>query len=284
MTLNKYLANRLLWEVALWTVYLTIAFLANAGVAVFDLGRTSTEVRTWEPVVWEFTSIIVQGLLVLVILRFDQKFPLRRDTWRTHLVFHALFTLVYSLLHVTLMYWLRVGIYEWVGNNSGYWWPHWWVEFGYEYLKDFRSYFAFLGTIYLYRFVLRRLQGEAGFLTEEQKEAEPIDVVDRFLIKKLGREFLVAVENIDWIEASGNYVNLHVGERVYPLRETMTNISQRLNHQGFQRVHRSAIVNVAQIDELLTFDSSDGEVQLVNGARVPISRRYRKELRERLSG
>ncbi len=134
----------------------------------------------------------------------------------------------------------------------------------------------------MYRFVLRRLQGEAEFLTEGQEEAEPVAVVDRFLIKKLGREFLVRVEHIDWIESSGNYVNLHVGERVYPLRETMTNISERLINQGFQRVHRSAIVNLDRIDELLTFDSNDGEVRLTSGASVPASRRYRKELRERL--
>ncbi len=282
MTLQSYLANRRIWEWGLWIAYLTVVFLANSGVAWLDLMRNELGISTWEPVVWEFTSTLVHGVLILVVLRFDRLFPLRLDTWRAHLPAHAAFTVVYALLHVTLMYWFRVGVYEAVGDADGYHWPNWWQEFGYEYLKDFRTYFSLLAAIYLYRFILRRLQGEAGFLTEGQEESDTVTVVDKFLIKKLGREFLVRVEHIDWIESSGNYVNLHVGERVYPLRETMTNIGQRLNDQGFQRVHRSAIVNLDRIDELRTFDSNDGEVRLTSGSSVPASRRYRKELRERL--
>ncbi|MFK8031942.1 MAG: LytR/AlgR family response regulator transcription factor [Gammaproteobacteria bacterium] len=276
------MSKRHSWEWGLWTIYLLTAFLANSVIAWFDLGRGGSEFHTWEPVVWEFTSAIVQGFLILVILRFDRRFPIQPDTWRSHLIAHALFTVVYSLLHVTLMYWMRVALYELIGNNEGYLWHDWWVEFGYEYLKDFRTYFSFLAVIYLYRFVLRRWQGEAGFLTEGE-DTEPVAVADRFLIKKLGREFLVRVEQIDWIESSGNYVNLHVGERVYPLRETMTNINQRLASHGFQRVHRGAIVNLDRIDELVMFGTNDGEVCLTSGARVPSSRRYRKELRERLA-
>jgi DNA-binding LytR/AlgR family response regulator len=103
------------------------------------------------------------------------------------------------------------------------------------------------------------------------------------LIKKLGREFLVRVDDIDWIEASGNYVNLHVGSQVYPLRETMTGITERMQPQGFQRVHRSAVVNLDRVAEIVPFESGDGEARLASGARVPVSRRYRKELRERIN-
>ena len=85
-----------------------------------------------------------------------------------------------------------------------------------------------LAIIYLYRFVLMRLQGEAGFLAENREAQKTAAVSDRFLVKKLGREFLVRVDEIDWIESYGNYVNLHVGSRVYPLRETMTRIDERL--------------------------------------------------------
>ncbi len=282
MKLERYMAQRRFWEIGFWALFLSIAFSANSIIAWFDLGRSDTEFHAWEPVVWELTSTVVQGFLILIILRFDHRFPIRTETWRTSLIAHALFTIVYSLIHVTLMYWMRVFIYALIGNNNGYWWPQWWTEFTYEYLKDFRTYFLFISIIYLYRFVLRRLQGEAGYLTEGQEEAEPVDVADRFLIKKLGREFLIKVDNIDWIESSGNYVNLHVGERVYPLRETMTNISERLVQQGFQRVHRGAIVNLERIEELETFDSNDGEVRLTSGISVPVSRRYRKDLRVRL--
>ena len=129
-------------------------------------------------------------------------------------------------------------------------------------------------------FILRRLQGEAGFLADDDTSATTNS--DRFLVKKLGREFLVRIDDIDWIESSGNYVNLHVGERVYPLRETMTRIDERLGTLGFQRVHRSAIVNLDRIAEITAYDSGDGEARLRNDITVPVSRRYRQELRERL--
>ena len=116
-----------------------------------------------------------------------------------------------------------------------------------------------------------------------REETEPVPVVDRFLIKKLGREFLIRVEDIDWIQSSGNYVTLHVGTRPYLLRETMAGIGDRLSQQGFQRVHRSAIVNLDRVVEIVPFETGDGEARLRSDAIVPVSRRYRKELRERLA-
>jgi LytTr DNA-binding domain len=282
VTFEHYLARRHLWEAGLWASYLLISLAAGSAVAWLDLHRSGVAFQSWEPFVWESTSAVTAGLLILLIIRFDRHFPIRPDTWRRNLLAHALFTIPYSLLHVTSMYWMRVGLYRLVGDNDGYWWPNWWREFGYEYLKDFRTYFLFLVIIYLYRFILRRLQGEAEFLSEGQEEVEPVAVTDRFLIKKLGREFLVRVDRIDWIESSGNYVNLHVGAHVYPLRETMAGIGARLAAQGFQRVHRSAIVNLDRVSEITTQDSGDGEIRITSNAKLPLSRRYRKTLRDRL--
>jgi DNA-binding LytR/AlgR family response regulator len=78
-------------------------------------------------------------------------------------------------------------------------------------------------------------------------------------------------------------VNLHVGDRVYPLRETMMRIDEQLVPRGFQRVHRSAIVNLDRVTEIRAFDSGDGEARLKSDAVVPVSRRFRQDLRERLS-
>jgi len=130
--------------------------------------------------------------------------------------------------------------------------------------------------------VLLRLQGEARFLDEAHEEEETAAVVDRFLVKKLGREFLVRVDDIDWIESSGNYVTLHVGGRLYPLRETMTNIERRLRESGFARVHRTAIVNMDRVAEIEPFDTGDARARLEGGQFVPVSRRYRSALRAEL--
>ncbi len=63
----------------------------------------------------------------------------------------------------------------------------------------------------------------------------------------------------------------------------MTGITERLHSQGFQRVHRSAVVNLERIAEIVPYDSGDGEARLDTGAVVPVSRRYKQELRERLN-
>jgi DNA-binding LytR/AlgR family response regulator len=73
-----------------------------------------------------------------------------------------------------------------------------------------------------------------------------------------------------------------VGRRAYPLRETMTGIEQRLAPHGFVRVHRSAIVNLERVRAIIPGESGDAAVQLEGDREVPISRRYRKVLRERV--
>jgi hypothetical protein len=275
------MATRRYWEAAGIVLLLLVGFLATVGTAMIDVARYGIGTESWEILVLEGSSHIAMGVAIAFLVWFDRLFPIRTDNWRRSVAAHALFTVAWSLVHVTIMYWLRVATYS--AADSTYHWDNWASEFGYEYLKDFRSYFMFLGVIYLYRFVLRRVQGEAGYLSEGKEDSDPVDITDRFLIKKLGREFLVRVNDIDWIEASGNYVNLHVGRRVYPLRETMTGITDRLQPQGFQRVHRSAIVNLDRVAEIVPFESGDGEARLVSDALVPVSRRYKKELRDRLA-
>lgn len=280
MTLDSYLENRRRFEFGITVLLVLISFAANVGVVTMELQRTGAPFPAWLPLVLEGTSHIVLAALIPLILWFDSHFPIGRRTWKTSLPAHALFSVVFSLLHVTLMYWARVAIFRVLSPEFAYRWDSWPREFAYEYLKDFRIYILVLVLVYLYRFILRRLRGEAGFVGAEQDDDDEIG--DRFLVKKLGREFLVRLDDVDWIEASGNYVNLHVGQRVYPLRDTMTNISRRLEPHGFQRVHRSAIVNLDRVAEIVVFDSGDGEARLTNEATVPVSRRFRKELRERL--
>ncbi len=280
MTLDTYRRHRLTYEVGLWLLYGAVHFVANVGVVLLEFERRSAPFQAWEPVVWEGSSILVQLCLIPAIVWFDRRFPLTRNTWRRSVLAHAAFTIPFSLVHVLAMVGLRKLAYLAMGTTYDF--GHWPSELFYEYLKDFRSYAGFVAIIYLYRFVLRRLQGEAEFLSEGREESEPAPVTDRFLVKKLGREFLVRVGEIDWVESSGNYVNLHVGERVYPLRETMTAIQRRLEPDGFLRVHRSAIVNLDRVTAIAPYDTGDGAVHLDGGRQVPVSRRYRKELRARI--
>ena len=279
MTLDQYMARRRWWGLAIVLIFVLVSFGANMGTELIERARHGNAGHPLEPWILEGTSHLAMLLAIPLVFWFDRRFPIGGERWLRNLGAHTLFSVVFSLVHVTLMYWGRVGMYKLGG--AYYRWDNWPGEFGYEYLKDFRTYLLIIVLICLYRFILMRLQGEAGFLAEN--DISTATNSDRFLVKKLGREFLVRIDEIDWIESCGNYVNLHVGDRVYPLRETRIRIDERLVPLGFQRVHRSAIVNLDRVAEIVAFDTGDGEARLRTDARVPVSRRFRQELRERLA-
>lgn len=281
MNPQTYLQHRRVFEVGFWIVLAAINCAGNSITINIDIANTGLDIAPWEPWVWEFSSGMTWLALIPLLVWFNQRFALESGRFRRSVPAHLLFTAPYSLLHVFGMVALRELAYDWMGDD--YQFGDWAQGLGYEYLKDVRTYTAFLAIIYLYRFVLRRWQGEAEFISEGREDLVAEPVTDRFLVKKLGREFLVKVDHIDWIEASGNYVNLHVGERLYPLRETMAGIQAKLDGRGFARVHRSAIVNLDRVREIEPFDTGDARAHLLGGGVVPVSRRYRQGLKERLA-
>ena len=109
--------------------------------------------------------------------------------------------------------------------------------------------------------------------------AEPVGRPERFLVRKLGKEFLVAANELEWLQAQANYVNLHVRGRDYPLRTTMAMIEAQLDPTRFVRVHRSYIVNLDCIDRIEPLDTGDARIVLRDAATIPCSRRYRDALR-----
>jgi two-component system LytT family response regulator len=105
---------------------------------------------------------------------------------------------------------------------------------------------------------------------------------DRFVVKSGGRIFFVRTGDIDWIEAAGNYVKLHVGNDSYLIRETMNSIEAKLSPDMFVRVHRCHIVNIEQVRELQPWFNGEYVVFLKNGTRLTLSRGYRERLQERI--
>jgi two-component system LytT family response regulator len=98
---------------------------------------------------------------------------------------------------------------------------------------------------------------------------------DRLLVKGDGRVLVVQAGDIDWIEAADNYVRLHTSRRTHLMREPIKTLEQRLDPRRFVRVHRSAIVNVARIEELRPLPSGELSIVLVSGERLPLGRRFR---------
>jgi hypothetical protein len=88
------------------------------------------------------------------------------------------------------------------------------------------------------------------------------------------------VEDIDWIEAQAKIVRLHTTGAVYPLRESIGRLEEKLDPARFLRIHRSAIVNVERIAEIDASEDGGQTVVLRNGERLPLSRSNRLKLYE----
>jgi two-component system LytT family response regulator len=105
---------------------------------------------------------------------------------------------------------------------------------------------------------------------------------DRLVVKSGGRLFFLRADEVDWIEAAGNYVRLHVGPQAHLLRETMNGIEARLDPERFFRIHRCRIVNVERIQEMQPWLNGEYSVVLRSGVRLTLSRGYRERLQQKL--
>jgi two-component system LytT family response regulator len=106
--------------------------------------------------------------------------------------------------------------------------------------------------------------------------------LDRIAVESRGQVRVVPVEKIDYITASGPYAELHVGERVYAVRERMQTLEEQLDPALFFRIHRSAIVRLDRIDTLLHSSGGDYGVRLKNGTELSVSRSRRELLAARM--
>ena len=104
---------------------------------------------------------------------------------------------------------------------------------------------------------------------------------ERLLVRTLGRIHFVKVNEIEWIEAAGNYVKLHVGHDTHLLRETMQAMEARMDPRRFLRIHRSTIVNIDCIKELQPLFHGDYVVILKNATQLTLSRGYRERVQSR---
>lgn len=100
--------------------------------------------------------------------------------------------------------------------------------------------------------------------------------LERFAIKKGEKVLFVRSEEVDSIEAEGNYVRLNVAGTSYMLRETINSVESKIDPRTFVRIHRSTIVNINRVKELQTWARGEYRVVLLNGTYYTLSRSYRE--------
>jgi len=137
----------------------------------------------------------------------------------------------------------------------------------------------------------RRAQDELGAWRGELRalvaavahERASTDTAERILVRTNGRVHVLDPREIEWVEAAGDYVTMHAAGKSHVVRDSLRNIELRLAAHGFIRIHRSTLVKLACIRELIAKDSGDHDVVLHDSTVLRLSRSYKDALYEALN-
>jgi hypothetical protein len=267
-----------------WGLTFVSAAIGNTMTSRIDAIRYNITASTWQIATNEFSSITLSLLMLPFLLKACDRWPLHADTWRRRLPLYFLGSVLWSACHVVGMDLIRMLVYGMFG------WSYdpgpWTTQAVYEYLKDIRTFFLIVAVSHMVEWFGRHIQGEASLLDvpDEGPPIEAIDRPERFLVRKLGRDFLVATADIEWVQSAGNYVNLRVRGRDYPLRSTLAALETRLDPAVFVKAHRSYLVQLAQVTSIEPLDAGDARLHMADGTVLPCSRRYRESLRAAAAG
>jgi len=131
--------------------------------------------------------------------------------------------------------------------------------------------------------VTEQLQEVLSYLKVQKPSVDQIPKNDRLIVRDGSRIALLNVTDISWIEAAGNYVQIHVPDTRHLLRATMRDISERLAGYGFVRISRSSLVNSAHVVECALRSKGGYNVRLRTGEVLPSSRAHRENIEAMLS-
>lgn len=269
-----------------WIAIFVVGAASNVLSDAIDAWREGEPFDTWPPIINQGSSITVSLLLLPFLLAAIRRWPVQWDNWRRRLPLYLLGSIAWTLLHVGGMVAVRKLVYMAIGDTYDY--GPWASNLLYEYSKDARDFFVIVAGVHVFDGFSRRRQGEAHALSAPDAGIHAVPELatperpQRFVVRKLNREFLIATSDIEWLQASGNYVNLHLGGRIYPLRSTIGGIEAQLDPAQFVRVHRSHIVNLRFIESIEPTESGDARIRLKDGREIPCSRRYRDALRQEI--
>ena len=277
---NRQPQSAIRWRVRGWEIVFFAALVAafatmNVFTTLANKQKDGIALSPWEPVVWELSSALLIWLLIPVIAWFNAQVLITSRSWKWTLPVHLLATVPFSIAHVAGMVGLRKLAYAAAGRGYEFGAPL--ADWIYEYRKDVVAYGIILAALCAFRIYRLWLESQLS-----PGPAEP-DIsshssIERLVVKKLNREFILNTGDIDRIESDGNYVTIHAQGTSYPLRDSLASLEKRLDPKRFARVHRGHIVNLDRVREIQPWDSGDYRILLKDGSCVNFSRRYRSRL------
>lgn len=215
----------------------------------------------------EGSSGVAALLMIYFVVSWSGRFPFNPNHITEYILRHLLGSVIFSLGHVGLMALFREMLFNnYIGNFVS---DNIFTTLIYEYRKDFSLYVTLVVIIAGYRLYREKKQLESQ---SNHKNS------DRMLIKTRTGEKLIERDDIEWLKAAANYVEIHTDNHEYLVRTTMAEMERRLNSSNFARVHKSFIVNLNKINEITPTESGDFRISLTSKVVIPLSRRYRESL------
>ncbi len=241
--------------------------LVNATSVLIELDRLDLPVHPAEPFFWEFSSAAILILLAPLVGWAVRRWPLEGAKVWTSLGVHLALTIPFSLVHIAGLFILRQAFYALIGGEYDFFGSGVWLTVLYEWRKDVISYAIFVAVFW-----------GADWLKRRKDAANVFPLPERIEVREGGRTLYIPPAEIAWLEAAGNYVEIHTASATHLIRGTLAAWEQRLINSGFARIHRSRLVNRAHVSALASTGSGDFEVTLANGTKLQGSRRFRAGL------
>ena len=263
------------WRVpAIWAALLTVSVFAHAHVEIANETARGVRMSYWTALAIQISSHLVVAALLPAIYWLHRRWPI--PDHRRNLLIHIAAVVPFSIVHTVGMAALRL---LWFGGIVGepHSFPLTFDRMLYEFAKDIIAYGLLSAGAVALRHYLARPVPPVVVDAVAKAERPPSDSLpERFAVRRKGREVMVEVADIDWIEASGNYAVLHVGDERFEIRSSLTKLEGELDVKKFVRVHKSHLVNIARVVEVTPWVSGDWRIRLQSGAEVNLSRRYRQ--------
>jgi len=241
--------------------------IVNAASMIDQRRAIGRPIDAWQAWVLEGTSLIAWLLLLPVVLGVAIRL-LPRPLWQS-VPCHGLAFVVISCAHTVLMGVMRIAAYALAGGDYAPGEP-WSARLLFEARKDVITYVSIV-VVYL---LARRLVAPAAAAPLPPLSAAPAMIE----VREGSRVVLLCPDEIDWVGAAGNYVELHGAFGSKLARRTMADIEAELAPHDFVRVHRSRLVRLAAIAAFETRQSGDFDITLRSGAVLAGSRRFRRNL------
>ena len=228
--------RRTLFEALGWAALIAFLWTADTFAKISYRNQTGYGKDNFHLISEQVTSAAAVLVMVLFVVYWLRLFPLQKDRWASVIIGHTVGSIIFAFGHHTLMIIQRVAVYAF--RDLTYRWQGGFASnLIVEYQKDIKIYVGIVAVMSAYQY----------YRHTQSKPTPRVEFANRLVVQTGTGEAVLTHDEIDYIEASRNYVEIHAGGKAYLIRDTFANIEKMLAEGFFARCHRSYIVNLNKV-------------------------------------